>query len=118
MVMFAWSSGIESTPRQHRSAAARSRRRRTTGAARLHRFPRPDMDADIEAMEKRARSGQTEGPLWADMQRIYAEQLPVLPLFFRSEAHVCAEMAERRTCPPATTTLDAAPCGPKNWHAE
>ena len=26
--------------------------------------------------------------IWADMQRIYAEQLPVLPLSFRSEAHV------------------------------
>jgi peptide/nickel transport system substrate-binding protein len=24
---------------------------------------------------------------WADMQRVYAEQLPVLPLFFRVEAH-------------------------------
>ena len=45
------------------------------------------MDADIDAME-RELTFEGRKPVWADMQRIYADQLPVLPLFFGAEAHV------------------------------
>ncbi len=45
------------------------------------------MDSDIDAMERELDPAK-QASIWADMQRRYAEQLPVLPLFFGAEAHV------------------------------
>jgi peptide/nickel transport system substrate-binding protein len=45
------------------------------------------MDADINALETELDPDKRR-PLWAEMQRIYAEQLPVLPLFYGADAHV------------------------------
>jgi hypothetical protein len=48
-------------------------------------FSDPIMDADIAALEVGLDS-ERQMRFSADMQRIYAEQLPALPLFFRAEA--------------------------------
>ncbi len=50
-------------------------------------FADPAMDADIAALETELDPAKQKR-LSADMQRIYAEQLPALPLFFRAEAAV------------------------------
>ena len=47
------------------------------------------------------------------MQRIYAEQLPVLPLFFRSEAHVTPTWL-RGYVP--TGQADPSSYWAENWH--
>lgn len=50
-------------------------------------FANPTMDADIAALETELDPAQQKR-ISADMQRIYADQLPALPLFFRAEAAV------------------------------
>lgn len=50
-------------------------------------FSDPAMDADIAALETEL-DPKKQKRISADMQRIYAEQLPALPLFFRAEAAV------------------------------
>ena len=50
-------------------------------------FADPTMDADIAALETEL-DPEGQKRISADMQRIYAEQLPALPLFFRAEAAV------------------------------
>jgi peptide/nickel transport system substrate-binding protein len=50
-------------------------------------FADPTMDADIAALETELDPPQQKR-ISADMQRIYADQLPALPLFFRAEAAV------------------------------
>jgi peptide/nickel transport system substrate-binding protein len=50
-------------------------------------FSDPTMDADIAALETEL-DPERQKRISADMQRIYAEQLPALPLFFRAEAAV------------------------------
>ena len=87
LVMFSWSSSIESTPRQILSSSQIPTAANNWGGSDYTGFRDAAMDANIEAMEKQLDPALRR-PLWADMQRIYAEQLPVLPLFFGSEAHV------------------------------
>ena len=53
------------------------------------------MDADIDALERELDFAKRR-PLWAEMQRIYAEQLPVLPLFFGSRGACLAALAAGR----------------------
>jgi peptide/nickel transport system substrate-binding protein len=50
-------------------------------------FADPAMDRDIASLETEL-DPQQQKRISADMQRIYAEQLPALPLFFRAEAAV------------------------------
>ena len=43
----------------------------------------------------RSSSTGTSGPaLWAELQRLYAEELPALPLFFRADAHIWPKWLE------------------------
>jgi peptide/nickel transport system substrate-binding protein len=87
LAMFAWSSSIESSPRQVLSSGQIPTPTNNWGGGDYTDFRNATMDADIAAMEKELDPAKRR-PLWAEMQRIYAEQLPVLPLFFGSEAHV------------------------------
>jgi peptide/nickel transport system substrate-binding protein len=87
LVMFAWSSSIESTPRQILSSGQIPTSANNWGGSDYTGFHDAAMNADIDAMEKQLDPAKRL-PLWAEMQRIYAGQLPVLPLFFGSEAHV------------------------------
>ena len=87
MVMFGWLSSVESSPRQTLSSGQIPTAANNWGGTNYTDFHNPRMDADIDAMERELDPAKRL-PLWADMQRIYADELPVLPLFFGSEAHV------------------------------
>jgi peptide/nickel transport system substrate-binding protein len=87
LAMFAWSSSIESTPRQILHSGQIPTAANNWGGGDYTDFHNAKMDADIDAME-RELDPMKRRVLWADMQRIYAEELPVLPLFFGSDAHV------------------------------
>jgi peptide/nickel transport system substrate-binding protein len=50
-------------------------------------FANSAMDADIAGLETEL-DPERQRRIAADMQRIYAAQLPALPLFFRAEAAV------------------------------
>ncbi len=87
LVMFGWSDAVESSPRQVLSSSQIPAATNNWGGGDYTDFHDPRMDADIDAMEKELDPAKRR-VLWAEMQRIYADQLPVLPLFFGSEAHV------------------------------
>ena len=87
MVMFGWSGSVESTPRQVLSSGQIPSAANGWGGGDYTGFHDAKMDADIDALERELDFGKRK-PIWADIQRIYADQLPVLPLFFGSEAHV------------------------------
>jgi peptide/nickel transport system substrate-binding protein len=87
MAMFAWVSSIESSPRQTLSSGQIPDAANNWGGGNYTDFHNATMDADIDALEQQL-DPEKRRPLWLEMQRIYAEQLPVLPLFFGSEAHV------------------------------
>ena len=87
LVMFGWSSSVESSPRQVLSSGQIPSAANGWGGGDYTGFHDSRMDAAIDALERELDFAKRK-PLWAEIQRIYAEQLPVLPLFFGSEAHV------------------------------
>jgi peptide/nickel transport system substrate-binding protein len=87
LALYTWVSGIESSPRQTLSSGQIPTAANNWGGGNYPDFRNATMNADIDAMEKELDPAKRR-PLWTEMQRIYAEQLPVLPLFFGSEAHV------------------------------
>ncbi len=114
LVMFAWSDAIESSPRQVLSSGQIPAAANNWGGGDYTDFRNPKMDADIDAMEKELDPAKRR-VIWADIQKIYADQLPVLPLFFGSEAHVWP-LWLKGVVPTGTnqpTTLWA-----EDWHAE
>ena len=86
-VMFGWSSSVESSPRQVLSSGQIPAAENNWGGTNYTGFRNARMDADIDGLERELDPARRR-PLWADTQRIYAEELPVLPLYFGSEAHV------------------------------
>ncbi len=114
MAMFAWSSGIESTPRQILHSGQIPTAANNWGGGDYTDFHNATMDADIDAME-RELDPEKRRTLWLEMQKIYSEQLPVLPLFFGSEAHVWPPWLKGLvpTGTNAPTTLWA-----EDWYAE
>ena len=87
MAMFGWLSSVESSPRQTLSSGQIPTAANNWGGTNYTDFHNPRMDSDIDALERELDPAKRL-PLWADIQRIYADELPVLPLFFGSEAHV------------------------------
>ena len=87
MVMFAWSSSVGGSPRQTLSSQQIPTPANGFSGSNTLGFSNPAMDADIDRAEQEFDPTKQK-PIWADMQRIYADQLPALPLYFRSEAHV------------------------------
>jgi peptide/nickel transport system substrate-binding protein len=87
LAIYAWVSAIENSPRQMLSSGQIPTAANNWGGGNYPGFHDAKMDADIDALETELDPDRRR-PLWAEMQRIYAEQLPVLPLFYGSEAHV------------------------------
>ncbi len=87
LAMFAWSGSVESSPRQVLSSGQIPSAGNGWGGGDYTDFHDARMDADIDLLERELDFGKRK-PIWAEIQRIYAEQLPVLPLAFGSEAHV------------------------------
>jgi peptide/nickel transport system substrate-binding protein len=87
LAMYAWSSDVNESPRRTLGTDNIPTAANNWSGSNYTAFSDPKMDADITAAESELDPGKRKA-IWADMQRIYAEQLPVLPLFFRADAHV------------------------------
>ena len=87
LIMYAWSSAVTESPRRTLHSSQIPTAANNWGGSNGTAFSNPKMDADINAAETELDPAKAKA-IWADMQKIYAEQLPVLPLFFRAEAHV------------------------------
>lgn len=87
LALFGWNNSVESSPRQVLHSGQIPTAANNWGGGNYTGFHDPAMDSDIDALERELDPAKRR-VLWADMQRIYAEQLPVLPLYFGSEAHV------------------------------
>jgi peptide/nickel transport system substrate-binding protein len=87
MAMYAWSSAPENVPRTilHSSEipdAANGYAGQNAGG-----YKNPEMDRLIDAMEIELDTAKRK-TLWAEAQRLYATDLPSLPLYFRSDTFI------------------------------
>jgi peptide/nickel transport system substrate-binding protein len=114
LVMYAWSSTVTETPLRTLGGSQIPAAANNYGGSNYPGFRDATMDADIAAAEGELDPVGRKR-IWADMQRIYAEQLPVLPLFFRSEAHVTPTWLHGYA---PTGHADPGTDWAEHWHAE
>lgn len=87
LALYAWISSPENVPRsilrsdEIPDAANGYAGQNTVG------FRNAEADRLIDALEIELDPGKRKG-LWAELQKLYAEELPSLPLFFRADAYI------------------------------
>jgi peptide/nickel transport system substrate-binding protein len=87
LAMFAWSSSISDPPRQTLSSDNIPTAANGWGGSNIMGWHSARMDEAIATAETELDPSKQK-IAWSRMQHAYAEDLPVLPLFFRAEAHV------------------------------
>jgi peptide/nickel transport system substrate-binding protein len=114
MAMYAWSSNVGESPRHTLHSSQIPTEANSFGGANYIAFSDPKMDADIEAMESELDPAKRRA-YWVDMQKIYADQVRVLPLFFRAEPYALPKWLKGFQ---ATGHGDYSPLWAENWRAE
>jgi peptide/nickel transport system substrate-binding protein len=85
--LFAWISAPESVPRSTLHSAEIPTEAGNWSGSNYGGYRNPEMDALLEAIPVEL-DREKRRALWARLQAIYAEDLPALPLWFRSDAHI------------------------------
>ena len=113
MIMYGWSSGVGDSPRQTLFSGQISSAANNFGGSNAPGFSNPTMDADIAKAETELDPAKQK-IIWAEMQKIYADQLPALPLYFRAEPHVVPKWLAGYE---PTGTSDYGAMWSENWHS-
>jgi peptide/nickel transport system substrate-binding protein len=114
LAMYAWTTGVNFPPRQMLASDRIPNAGNAWGGSNYMDFRDAAMDAAIHVAETELDPEKRE-VAWAEMQKIYAEQLPVLPLFFRAEAYVLPKWL-KGVAP--TGHSDFSSLWAENWRAE
>lgn len=106
MAMFAWLSSPENVPRTTlHSEQIPSAENGWSGQNHMG-YSNPEMDDLIDRLEIELDRDKRQA-MWADLQRLYADDLPVLPLYWRAQPYVLPKWLDgvRPTGHQGTTTL-------------
>jgi peptide/nickel transport system substrate-binding protein len=114
MVMYGWSSAVTESPLRTLGSSQIPTEQNNYGGANYIAFSNPDMDAAIQRMDSELDPAKQKAD-WAIAQKIYADQVPVVPLFFRSEPHIVPKWLKGYE---PTGHGDFACMWAENWHAE
>ncbi len=87
MAMYAWISAPENVPRTTLHSAHVPHEGNNFAGQNYTGFKNAEMDELIDRIEVELNRGE-RAKLWRRLQQIYAEELPVIPLFFRAEPYV------------------------------
>lgn len=87
LALYAWISSPENVPRSILHSSEIPSAANGLSGENLTGFNNPEMDRLIDALEMELDRGKRR-QLWAAAQRLYAIELPSLPLYFRSSAFV------------------------------
>ncbi|MSP49589.1 MAG: peptide ABC transporter substrate-binding protein [Alphaproteobacteria bacterium] len=87
MALFAWISSPENVPLTILSSKHIPTKENNWAGQNYTGYKNPEMDTLLEAIEVELDKGKRLA-LWTKFQAIYAEDLPVLPLFFRAEPFI------------------------------
>jgi peptide/nickel transport system substrate-binding protein len=106
LVLFAWISSPENPPRTTLHSEAIPSAENGWAGQNHAGYSNPRMDELIDSIEIELDRDKRE-QLWHELQRLYASELPALPLFFRANAHVWPKWLEgvRPTGQQAVTSL-------------
>jgi peptide/nickel transport system substrate-binding protein len=87
MAMFAWLSAPENIPRTILHSTMIPTPENGFSGQNYVGFSNPEADKLIDDLEVTCKEDEAR-PLWTRLQQIYAEQLPSLPLYFRSDSYI------------------------------
>ncbi len=113
MVMYAWSSAVNESPRKTLFSDQTPTAANNYGGANYIAMADKTLDADIIKAESELDPAKQK-PIWAEMQKIYADQVRVLPLFFRAEPYVVPKWLKGFT---PTGHGDYSPLWSEDWTA-
>jgi len=114
VALYSWSSAVNESPNLTLGSAQIPAERNNYGGANYVAFSNPDMDAAIQRMESDLDPAKQKED-WAIAQKIYADELPVIPLFFQSEAHIVPKWLKGYE---PTGHRDLSCMWAENWRAE
>jgi peptide/nickel transport system substrate-binding protein len=87
MAMFAWFSAPESVPRTTLHSAYIPRKENNYAGQNYTGFKNKEVDQLVDKIEVQL-DNQKRAQMWNRLQQIYAEELPVIPLYFRANPYV------------------------------
>ncbi len=87
LALFAWTSAPENVPRSTLHSSEIPTAENNYSGQNYTTISMPELDAAIEAVEK-TLTLEERLPYWEKIQQIYAEELPVLPLFWRPNSFI------------------------------
>ena len=87
MAMYAWISSPENVPRSILHSSEIPSEANGFVGQNATGYANPEMDRLIDALEIELEADKRKA-LWAEAQRLYATELPSLPLYFRSDVFV------------------------------
>ncbi len=93
MAMFAWISSPENPPRSTLHSEEIPSEENGWSGQNYTGYRNPEMDALIDAIEVEL-DREKRRRLWSKLQRLYATDLPVLPLYFRANPHIWPKWLE------------------------
>jgi peptide/nickel transport system substrate-binding protein len=94
LAMYAWTSAPESVPRSILHSSEIPSEANGYAGQNAPGFKSAEMDRLIDALEVEL-DAEKRKTLWAEAQRLYAEELPSLPLFFRSDSFILPKWLSR-----------------------
>jgi peptide/nickel transport system substrate-binding protein len=86
LALYGWTSGIGESPTSILGTEAIPTEKNNWGGSNYPGYSNPEFDKASHAIETELDPEKRAAP-WAAVQKIYAEDLPVLPLFFRAEPY-------------------------------
>jgi len=113
MAMYAWISAPESIPRATLHSKHIPTAKNNWAGQNYPGFRNAEMDRLIEKLEVTLKL-QDRLPIWKRIQQIYAEELPVLPLYFRANAFVIPRWLKGIR---PTGHLNSSTLWVEEWHA-
>ena len=87
LAMFAWISSPENVPRTTLYSDQIPSEENGWSGQNFTGYANPEMDQLLEDLE-RELDKEKRGPMWAQLQEIYATDLPAIPLYFRADSHI------------------------------
>lgn len=87
MAMFAWYSAPESVPRTNLHSSMIPSEKNNWAGQNYPGYANPRMDELIDAIEVELDRPKRVA-LWRELQALYADELPALPLYFRADAFI------------------------------
>ena len=87
LAMFAWISSPENVPRSTLHSEEIPTEENGWAGQNYTGYKNPHLDQLIDAIERELDQDK-RAAMWHELQTIYAEELPVIPLYFRTNTHI------------------------------